>query len=48
MFVVESVGEFLKSVNIWQSYEQERGCLVRRVQETTTFLFVTLPSIHRF
>ena len=51
---------FFKSVNIWQSYMQERGCLMhfmrlatrllkmKKVHETTTFLLVTLPNIHRF
>ena len=51
---------FFKSVNIWQSYEQERDCFVHffrflavcwpsaQVRETITFLFVTLPNIHRF
>ena len=47
----------LKSVNIWQSYRQERGCLThfahlakktKKVHETITFLFVALPNIHRF
>jgi len=28
-FIAECVGEFLfKSVNTWQSYKQERGCLM--------------------
>jgi len=28
-FIAESVSEcFFKSVNIWQTYKQERGCLV--------------------
>jgi len=50
----------LKSVNIWQSYKQERDCLMHflsplavcwpsaQVHETITFLLVTLPNIHRF
>ena len=54
------VQTFLKSVNIWQSYEQERDCFVHflrllavcwpsaQVQETITFFLVTLPNIHRF
>jgi len=45
--------KFFKSVNIWQSYEQERDCLVhfarlantllntKKLQETITFLVVT-------
>jgi len=36
------VKNFLKSVNIWQS------CSVCKVHETTTLLFITLPTIHRF
>jgi len=48
------------SVNIWQSYKQERGCLMhfaclsnalqkaKKVHETIAFLLVTLPNIHRF
>jgi len=48
---------FLKSVNIWQTYKQERGCLMHfvrlantllkdeEVHETITFLLVTLPNI---
>ena len=48
------------SVNIWQSYKQERGCLkhfaclsnalqkAKKVHETIAFLLVTLPNIHRF
>ena len=50
----------LKSVTIWQSYKQERDCLVhfarlansplnpKTVHQTITFLVVTLPNIHRF
>ena len=42
----------LKSVNVWQSYKQERDyqCIgqARKVHETTTLLLVTLPNIHRF
>jgi len=53
-----SLNFFFNSVNIWQSYKQERGCLVHflrllqrgdrahKVHETTTFLLVTLPNIH--
>ena len=49
-----SVKKYLKSVNIWQSYTQERGCPVHYVRlctaksahETTMFLLVTLPNIH--
>jgi len=44
-------------VNIWQTYKQERGCLMHfvrlantllkdeEVHETITFLIVTLPNI---
>ena len=51
---------FFKSVNIWQTYKQEHGCLMHfaRLANTLlkdeesaraiTFLLVTLPSIHRF
>jgi len=47
-------------VNIWQSYKQDRDCLVHflrllaacwsssQVHETITFLLVTLPNIYRF
>ena len=50
----------IKSVNNWQSYKQERGCLVhfarlantllkaKKVHETITFLLVTLSNIHQF
>jgi len=50
----------LKSVNIWQSYKQELGCLVHFVHLATTllkdeesardntFLLVTLPYVYRF
>ena len=49
-----SVKKYLKSVNIWQSCTQERGCPVHYVRlctaksahETTMFLLVTLPNIH--
>jgi len=53
-FIDESVSEKkLKSVNIWQSYKQERDCLVHfvslatleKVHETITLLLVTLPNI---
>jgi len=49
-----------KSVNIWRSYQQERGCLVQFVRlastllkddesdETTIFVQLTLPNTHRF
>ena len=60
-FIAESVNEKkFKSVNIWQSYKQERGCLMHfarlantllktnKVPETITFLLVTLPNIYRF
>jgi len=60
-FIAESVNEKkFKSVNIWQSYKQERGCLMHfarlantllktnKVHETITFLLVTLPNIYRF
>ena len=51
---------FFKSVNIWQSYKQERGCLTHFARlantllqdeeshEAITFLLVTLPNTHRF
>jgi len=33
MFIAESVGEKkLKSVNIWQSVKQERGCPMRFIR----------------
>ena len=47
-------------MNIWQSYKQERDCLVHftrlanillnttKLHETITFLVVTLPNTHRF
>ena len=50
----------IKSVNIRQSYKQERDCFVHfsrllavcwpsaQVHETITFLLVTLPNIYRF
>ena len=50
---------FSKSMNIWQSYKQERGCLMHFVRlantqlideesaRDITFLHVTLPNIHR-
>ena len=49
--------KLLKSVNIWQTYKQERGCLMHfvrlantllkdeEVHETITFLLVTLLNI---
>ena len=55
-----SVSDFFKSVNIWQCYKLKRGCLVhfaclantllktKKVHETTAFLLITLPNIHRF
>jgi len=54
------VNFFFKSVNIWQSYKQERGCLIhfarlantllktKKVNETIMFLLVTLPNIYTF
>ena len=51
---------FFRSVNIWQSYKQERDCLehfarlantplnTKKVHETITFMGVTFPNIHRF
>ena len=37
MFIAKSVSEKqLKSRNIWQSYKQERGCLVHFVHLATT------------
>jgi len=54
------VKRFSKSVNIWQSYKQERGCFVHffrllamrwpsaQVHEAIPLLLVTLPNIHRF
>jgi len=39
MFITESAGRiFLESVNIWQSYKQERGCFVQIVRLATTLL----------
>ena len=50
---------FSKSMNIRQSYKQERGCLMHFVRlantllkdeesaRDITFLLVTLPNIHR-
>ena len=38
MFIAESVSEFFKSVNIWQSYEQQGDCLVHFVRLATTLL----------
>jgi len=52
--------KFFQSVNIWQRYKQERGCLMhfarlantllktKKEHETITFLLITLPNIHRF
>jgi len=52
------VNFFFKSVNIWQSYKQERDCLMHFVHLANTllkdresarnnhFLLVTLPNIH--
>jgi len=49
-----------KSVNIWQSYKQQRGCSMhfarltntllkdKKAHETSTSLLVTLPNIYRF
>jgi len=38
-FIAESASEtFCKSVNIWQSYKQEGGCLVHFVRLATTLL----------
>ena len=51
---------FFKSMNIWQSYKQERDCFVHffcilavcwpsaQMRDTITFLLITLPNIHRF
>ena len=51
---------FFKSVNIWQSYKQERNCLTHFARlantllqdeeshEAITFLLVALPKTHRF
>jgi len=60
-FIAEFVsGKKFKSVNIWQSYKEERDCLVHffrlsavcwsgvKVYETITLLLVTLPNIRRF
>ena len=46
-----SVKKIFTTVNIWQSYMQERVCLMHfvrlvKVHETTIFLLVTLPNIH--
>jgi len=39
MFIAESVSEKkLKSVNIWQSYKQERDCLVHFARRANTRL----------
>jgi len=32
MFIAESVNIFFKSVIVWQSYKQERGCLVHSLR----------------
>ena len=49
----------LKSMNIWQSYKQERGCLVhfarlanallktKKVHETIAFLLVTFANLKK-
>ena len=54
------VKKILKSVNIWQSYKQERDCPMHfrsllamcwpstQVPETITFFLVTLQNIHQF
>jgi len=39
MFIGECVNEiFFKSVNIWQSYKQERGCLMHFARLANTLL----------
>ena len=39
MFIAECASEKkLKSVNIWQSYKQERGCLMHLAHLTNTLL----------
>jgi len=40
MFIARRVSIFLKSVNIWKSYKQERGCLMYFVRLATTLLKV--------
>ena len=60
MFTAESASEFFfKSVNIWQSYKQERGCFMHFARMANTLLkdeestrddyilLVTLPNIYR-
>ena len=37
-FIAESASIFFKSVNIWQSYEQDGGCLVHFMCLATTLL----------
>jgi len=40
MFIARRGSIFLKSVNIWKSYKQERGCLMYFVRLATTLLKV--------
>jgi len=37
-FIAERVSKKIKSVNIWQSYKQERGCLVPFARLVSTLL----------
>ena len=41
-YIAESVSDFFKSVNIWQSYKQERDCLVHFL----CLLAVYRPGVH--
>ena len=59
MFIGNStIKNSLKSVNIWQSYKQDHGCLIlygpgqhtaknEKMHETITFLLVTFPNIYK-
>ena len=38
MFIAECVSDIFKSVNIWQSYKQERGCLMHFARLANTLL----------
>jgi len=58
-FAESANGQILKSVNIWQSYQQERGCFLQFERMVTTLLKVeetarhnppfpvTMPNIHQ-
>ena len=41
-----SVNCFKKSMNIWQSYKQERGCLIHSVHLANTVLKVNESARH--